>query len=87
MNVSLSKSVKRWYIIHNKYIILVGIISGLDGAISCGMRPSYYYHHKIDKSKITKTNVYCLCSKLLNNTEAKLTKVPPHYFVIVIVIT
>ena len=82
--ISSSKSVKRWYIIHNKYIILVGIISGLDGAISCGMRPSY--HHKIDKSKITKTNVYCLCSKL-NNTEAKLTKVPPHYFVIVIVIT
>ena len=58
------------------------IISDLYGAISCATRPSYC--HKIDKLENTETDVYLrLCSKL-NNTEAKLTRVSPHYFVIVI---
>ena len=58
------------------------IISDLYGAISCATRPSYC--HKIDKLENTETDVYLrLCSKL-NNTEAKLTGVSPHYFVIVI---
>ena len=84
MTVLSSKSVKKWCIIQNKYIILVGIISWLDGAIRCATRPSH--HHKINKSEDSKTDVYLRLRSKLNNTEAKLTGVPPHCLVIVIVI-
>lgn len=33
IDVRLSETIKRWYIVQNKYIILVGIINKLDGAI------------------------------------------------------
>ena len=89
--VSTPKRVWKWYGygLLNKFIISVDIItvSGLDEAISCATRPRWII------TKLTNWNVKwndiisdfsCLCSKL-NNTKAKLTEVPPHYFVIDIV--
>jgi hypothetical protein len=72
----------------NMCIISVGIISGLDGAINGPLGPSYHHRMTILEN-IRTAYIYgrhpYLCSKL-NNTESKLTGVPPHFFVIVIVI-
>ena len=89
--VSTPKRVWKWYGygLLNKFIISVDIVSvsGLDEAISCTTRPRWII------TKLTNWNVKwnniisdfsCLCSKL-KDTKAKLTEVPPHYFVIDIV--
>ena len=41
-----SETIKRWYIVQNKYIILVGIINELDGAI----------HPRLQKSMNKRSN-------------------------------
>ena len=87
--VSLSENVKKRQIIQNKSIISIGIIRGKNGAIhdSWGLENHgmFKYYTKTENIK-TNVNYNChrLCSKL-NNTEAKLSRVPPHCFVIVVV--